>query len=256
MTVSACETTTASNDVDRTPRPFTTLLVQAGPGGTRVRVTVAGEFCLDNSQALRRALGDALVRSEEGVDLDLSELDFADCSALNVFLAARRDALTAGKTVTISAASPAAQRLLTYTDTHTLFSPAHDHAVEEPVRKSGAPYEDTDEALLRTEVVQLRRAMRTRPDIDLARGILMATFSLDADEAWNVLVTASQHTNTKLHRLAEDVVTAVRGTPLPDPVRQQLTAAVARTRTTGRCPRHRPGEGQPRHTMLQDPEPA
>ncbi len=64
----------------------------------------------------------------------------------------------------------------------------------------------------------------------------MASFGLNPDEAWQVLVTASQNTNTKLHRLAEDVVTTVQGAPLPDPVQQQLTAAVARTRSTGGGP--------------------
>ncbi|MEU8976356.1 ANTAR domain-containing protein [Streptomyces monashensis] len=256
MTLPACDTTTttASDDARRTPPPIRTLLVQAGPSGTRVSVTVTGEFCLDNSQALRRALADALARSEEGVDLDLGELDLADCSALNVLLAARRDALAVSKTITLTAARPAAQRLLTYTG--TLFSPAHDHTATEPDQTPGAPYEDTDDGLLRTEVVQLRRAMRTRPDIDLARGILMATFHLNPDEAWNVLVTASQNTNTKLHRLAKDVVTTVHGTPLPDPVQKHLTAAVARTRTTASRPQPRTRTHQPRHTQSQGHEPA
>ena len=56
----------------------------------------------------------------------------------------------------------------------------------------------------------------------------MASFGLSPDEAWDVLVMASQNTNTKLHRLASTVVTTVRGDPLPDPVRHHLTAAVAR----------------------------
>jgi hypothetical protein len=80
---------------------------------------------------------------------------------------------------------------------------------------------------LRTEVVQLKRAMQTRPVIDLARGVLMASFGLGADDAWTVLVEVSQHTNTKLHHVAEELVGAVNGDPLPDPLRQQVSAAVA-----------------------------
>ncbi|GAA3309414.1 hypothetical protein GCM10020295_74010 [Streptomyces cinereospinus] len=78
------------------------------------------------------------------------------------------------------------------------------------------------------EVVQLRRAMQTRPTIDLARGVLMATFGLSPQDAWHVLVAVSQNTNTKLHRLAQDLVTAVRGEPLPDAVQRQVATAVAR----------------------------
>ncbi len=57
--------------------------------------------------------------------------------------------------------------------------------------------------------------MQTRPAIDLARGILMATFSLSPEAAWSVLVAASQNTNTKLHRLAQDLVNSVHGPALP-----------------------------------------
>ncbi|MET9077753.1 ANTAR domain-containing protein [Streptomyces sp. NPDC004232] len=233
-TLPSPDTPLASDEADRTSPSTGALPVQAGPAGIRVTVTVSGGFCLDNCQSLRRALRDAITRSAKGVDLDLSELSFADCSALDVLPAARRDAVAAGKTITVTTASPAVERLLTYIDTHSLFSPAHQHA-DPPARKPGPPREETDDDLLRTEVVQLRRALRTQ-DIDLARGILMASFGLNPDEAWQVLVTACQNTNTKLHRLAEDVVTTVQGAPLPDPVQQQLTAAVARTRNTGGGP--------------------
>ncbi|WP_340373876.1 ANTAR domain-containing protein [Streptomyces sp. SS7] len=201
-------------------------MVLTGPDGDRVVVTVSGEYRLDHSQYFRRCARDALARSTEGIDLDLGGLTFADSSALNVLLAVRGQALADEKTVAVTAVSPAAERLLSFTDTYTLFSAGHGTA-EQGGDTEGT---DTEEELLRTELVQLRRAMRTRPDIDLARGILMAAFGLDADEAWEVLVTASQHTNTKLHRLARDVVATVRGAALPEPVRREITATIARAR--------------------------
>ncbi|RSO09240.1 hypothetical protein DMH18_17490 [Streptomyces sp. WAC 06783] len=70
--------------------------------------------------------------------------------------------------------------------------------------------------------------MQTRPAIDLARGILMATFSLTSEAAWAALVTTSQNTNTKLHRLAEDLVNSVHGPVLSENVRGHLGAAVAK----------------------------
>ncbi|MFF3905986.1 anti-sigma factor antagonist [Streptomyces sp. NPDC001848] len=92
-----------------------------------------------------------------------------------------------------------------------------------------APDRDLDpstERDLHIELVQLRRAMQTRPVIDLARGVLMASFALTAQDAWDVLVTVSQNTNTKLHHVAEDLVAAVNGDAPPGPLRQELAAAV------------------------------
>jgi hypothetical protein len=85
-----------------------------------------------------------------------------------------------------------------------------------------------DEQDLRTEITHLQRALQTRPIIDLARGVLMAAFGLSAEGAWTVLVEASQHTNTKLRYVAEELVNAVNGDEMPEPFRQQVAAAVAR----------------------------
>ncbi|MCF1592114.1 ANTAR domain-containing protein [Streptomyces muensis] len=185
--------------------------------GDRVRVTISGELDLDASERLRGVLREALNRSVRGVDLDLEGVSFCDCSALNILLHLRHRALESSKTVVIDSAGAAVDRLLTLTGTGPLFG-------------TTAPDETSEDAQhdLRIEVAQLRRAMQTRPTIDLARGILMASFSLSSEEAWTVLVTASQNTNTKLHSLADDLVTAVKGDALPDEVQEHLSAAVAR----------------------------
>ncbi|MET9089722.1 STAS domain-containing protein [Streptomyces sp. NPDC004237] len=99
-----------------------TLLTRVGPAGDRVSVAVSGEFCIDDSGRLQHVLRDALARCAQGVDLDLAGLAFADGSALNALLAMRARAVAAGKTITISAVSPALERLLTFTDTYALFS--------------------------------------------------------------------------------------------------------------------------------------
>ncbi|MEU7203021.1 ANTAR domain-containing protein [Streptomyces sp. NPDC045470] len=98
-----------------------------------------------------------------------------------------------------------------------------------------APHDDASRNLP-TEVAQLRRAMQTRPAIDLARGILMATFTLSPEAAWSVLVSASQNTNIKLHRLAQDLVDSVQGAALPEAVQGQLGAAVAKARAAPTVP--------------------
>ncbi|MER7399376.1 ANTAR domain-containing protein [Streptomyces sp. NPDC000151] len=93
------------------------------------------------------------------------------------------------------------------------------------------PPEDTDQDL-RALVAQLRRAMQTRPTIDLARGILMASFGLSPEAAWDVLVAASQNTNTKLHRLAGELVGTAQGSTLSEAVHHELRVAVAKAHTT------------------------
>ncbi|MFE6161219.1 ANTAR domain-containing protein [Streptomyces sp. NPDC056486] len=77
------------------------------------------------------------------------------------------------------------------------------------------------------ELGQLRRAMQTRPVIDMARGVLMASFGLSAEDAWEVLVSVSQNTNTKLHVVADELVGAVTGGEISKPFRRKLAATVA-----------------------------
>ncbi|WP_217240488.1 ANTAR domain-containing response regulator [Streptomyces sp. AC555_RSS877] len=83
---------------------------------------------------------------------------------------------------------------------------------------------------LQDEVAQLRQAIASRPVIDQARGILMATHACTSDEAWTILREASQLSNTKLRTVAA-AVTASAGTdgpPPPEDVRAALRTAATR----------------------------
>ncbi|MER5194139.1 anti-sigma factor antagonist [Streptomyces sp. NPDC002755] len=226
-------------------RPGPAPRIGVRPDGDRVVVTVRGELDLDSAgqlaQALRAALGDAA----RGVDLELGGVAFCDCSALNVLLDLHEQSLKLGKTLALRTVSPAVERLLTLTGTRTLFDAVGpdapgprdegtEGAAEGEADHGHPPARGTDHGTLddlRIEVVQLRRAMQTRPVIDLARGILMASFGLGVEEAWRVLVLASQNTNTKLYHLARDLVAAVRGEPPADAVQEQVAAAVAKVRS-------------------------
>ncbi|GCD33953.1 ANTAR domain-containing protein [Streptomyces chrestomyceticus JCM 4735] len=88
---------------------------------------------------------------------------------------------------------------------------------------------------LRAENAQLRRALDSRPVIDQARGILMATESCTAEQAWDILRQTSQHTNTKVNEVAGEVVASATGAAVPGPVRTQLQAAVDRHRAARRA---------------------
>ncbi|MFI2239580.1 ANTAR domain-containing response regulator [Streptomyces chrestomyceticus] len=88
---------------------------------------------------------------------------------------------------------------------------------------------------LRAENAQLRQALDSRPVIDQARGILMATESCTAEQAWDILRQTSQHTNTKVYEVAGEVVASATGAVVPGPVRTQLRAAVDRHRAARRA---------------------
>ena len=79
---------------------------------------------------------------------------------------------------------------------------------------------------LEEENWHLRRALESRPVIDIARGVLTATYHCSPDQAWDILVRASQHANVKLRMIAQALVDTTQGKELPDALRAQVTAAV------------------------------
>lgn len=79
---------------------------------------------------------------------------------------------------------------------------------------------------LREEVDGLRRALLSHPVIDLARGIIMATAPCTPEQAWQVLVDVSQHTNIKLRDIAQRIVDSVDGPPPEKSVRAALRSAL------------------------------
>ncbi|MBC9713427.1 ANTAR domain-containing protein [Streptomyces sp. TRM66268-LWL] len=208
--------------------------------GDRWLVVVGGDVDAQAAPLLYGTLREALGRARGGIELDLGKVEFCHCSDLNTLLLIRGQALDSGKTVTVREVSTAVGRLLDVTHTRPLFmsesapvTPVgedQDDARQEPA--GGLPVDAAQDLFL--EVVQLRRAMETRPVIDMARGVLMASFALNPDDAWSVLVEVSQHSNTKLHRLAQDLVDSVTGGALPPDVRQMLAAAVEAHTAAGR----------------------
>ncbi|MEH0419910.1 ANTAR domain-containing protein [Streptomyces sp. B21-083] len=242
--------------------PTRLLGIETRPEGYATLVVVSGAIDLVTEQALHRGLRQALARSERGIDLDLSGVDFCDCSGLNVLLRVRRHALEEGKIITIRSAGAAVLRLFSITGTLPLFAGMGESAETErtggadasgrvpstnPTADSAAetaPLGETDQDL-RIEVIQLRRAMQTRPVIDLARGVLMASFGLSAEDSWKVLVAVSQNTNTKLHEVADNLVGAVTGDALPEAFRLRIAETVADLRTPRRTPPEDPARLAP-----------
>ncbi|MFG2637961.1 ANTAR domain-containing protein [Streptomyces sp. NPDC048362] len=84
--------------------------------------------------------------------------------------------------------------------------------------------------LLREETEQLKEALERRPVIDIARGVLMAVWSCTLEEAWEILATVSQNTNTKVHDIAQAVIATTQQQPMPEHLQKPLAAAVAARR--------------------------
>lgn len=64
---------------------------------------------------------------------------------------------------------------------------------------------------------QMQTAMRSRSVIDQALGIIMGQRHCTADEAFNILRSASQHRNVKLRDVCAQLVASVTGRPPVDP---------------------------------------
>ena len=85
-------------------------------------------------------------------------------------------------------------------------------------------------AQLEEENAQLKKAISARPVIDQARGALMVLGPCSAEEAWQVLVDTSQHTNTRLAVVARAVLAVPEGTEVAEPIASALRDALARVR--------------------------
>ncbi|MCO7218375.1 ANTAR domain-containing protein [Klenkia sp. PcliD-1-E] len=68
---------------------------------------------------------------------------------------------------------------------------------------------------LRAEVRQLREALAYRAVIEQAKGVLMAVHGCTAEAAFQILADQSQHTNTKVREVAQQLMDSVRGTSAP-----------------------------------------
>jgi hypothetical protein len=97
-----------------------------------------------------------------------------------------------------------------------------------PRLSPGGTRDDATTARLEQENAQLRHAVDSHATVDQAIGVLIAVYQLPPAAGFDVLREVSQHTNVKLHTVAESVIAWALGQPLPEPVGRQLDAAVQR----------------------------
>jgi anti-anti-sigma factor len=97
-------------------------------------VEILGELDLVSGTQLRGGLFEALAASAQGLELDLSRLDFCDCAGLSVLMELRRRAEQQGKSVVVRAGSPAVDRLLTLIGAGHLFATPGPQSTSTPLR--------------------------------------------------------------------------------------------------------------------------
>ncbi|CAM5278018.1 ANTAR domain-containing protein [Streptomyces griseorubiginosus] len=205
------------------------LTVEGRVDGTTAVLTPRGNLVHGCADTLSRALA----RLPEGIDrveLDLRGVTFMDTAGLQLLEVLDTYGRRRGVPVSATGWNEQPQRVLKMAGLDPEDPLNGPGTRREPV-PSVVVLERTQQLdLLRTEVEQLRRAIVTRPLIDQARGVLMATHACSSDQAWDILREASQLSNTKLRKVAA-VVTAGAVGEEPDAspaVRRALRTAIDR----------------------------
>ncbi|MEW2626005.1 ANTAR domain-containing protein [Streptomyces sp. NPDC048106] len=80
---------------------------------------------------------------------------------------------------------------------------------------------------------QLEQAVTSHAVIDQAIGAVVVLGRLAPEEAWRALRDVSQRTNTKMRTVAAHILDYAQGGTLPEAVRVELAAAIARYRACG-----------------------
>ncbi|MFJ4814063.1 ANTAR domain-containing protein [Streptomyces sp. NPDC088801] len=231
-----------------------TLVIPGRVDADRAELTPRGELVHGCADILARTLA-GLPATVVRVDLDMGGVHFMDTAGLQFLdvLAdhGRRRSLTvtatnwngqprrilelAGLNTTDPLAGPDSTSPDSASpDSASPDSAGPDSAVSPAAPASSAVALERAECLhdLREEVEQLRQAIASRPVIDQARGILMATHGCTSDEAWHILRETSQLSNTKLRDVAAAVTASAEadGPPPSAELRTALKRAVARRR--------------------------
>ncbi|KOV70640.1 hypothetical protein ADL01_20530 [Streptomyces sp. NRRL WC-3618] len=85
---------------------------------------------------------------------------------------------------------------------------------------------------LQTEIGQLEEAIVSHAVIDQAIDVIISLGGLRPDQGFGVLREVSQHTNTKLRQVCEQIVGWVQGGELSDEVRSALGRALIAPRSS------------------------
>jgi response regulator NasT len=216
-----------------------TLVISGRVDAEQAEFTPCGELVHGCAETLTRTLAE-LPPTITRVHLDMEGVHFMDTAGLQFLDVLGDFARQRFVTVTTTNWNGQPRRILELAglDTTDPLRPAP-HRAPEPAQPSApassAVALERSERLhvLQEEVEQLRQAIASRPVIDQARGILMASHGCTSDEAWHILRETSQLSNTKLRDVAAAVTAGAKPDgPRPSPaLREAVRRAIARRRT-------------------------
>ncbi|MGX5209610.1 ANTAR domain-containing protein [Streptomyces violaceus] len=207
-----------------------TLVISGRVDADRAELTPRGELVHGCADILARTLAE-LPATITRVELDMGGVHFMDTAGLRFLDVLGDYGRERATTVTTANWNGQPRRILELAglDTTDPLRPA-DHGPA-PAAASAVALERAERLhVLQSEVEQLRQAIASRPVIDQARGILMATHGCTSDQAWHILRETSQLSNTKLRDVAAAVTASAEsdGPPPPPELRTALNKALAR----------------------------
>ncbi|WP_369195777.1 ANTAR domain-containing protein [Streptomyces djakartensis] len=210
------------------------LVISGRVDADRAALTPRGELVHGCAETLAKALAD-LPAGVTRVDLDMGDVHFMDTAGLQFLEVLRDCAGQRALTVTTTNWNGQPRRILELAGLDTtdpVSGPATTAPAAAPAPSAVALERAERLQVLQAEVEQLRHAIASRPVIDQARGVLMATHGCTSDEAWHLLREASQLSNTKLRDVAAAVTASADGDGPPPPpgLRTALQRALARLR--------------------------
>ncbi|MFH9015267.1 ANTAR domain-containing protein [Streptomyces sp. NPDC017943] len=210
------------------------LVVRGRVEADRAELAPRGELVHGCAETLAKVLAD-LPAGVTRVDLDMGDVHFMDTAGLQFLEVLRDCAGQRALTVTATNWNGQPRRILELAGLDTT-DPVSGRAAAAPApapAPSAVALERAERLqVLEAEVEQLRHAIASRPVIDQARGVLMATHGCTSDEAWHLLREASQLSNTKLRDVAAAVTASADGDGPPPPpgLRTALRRALGRLR--------------------------
>ncbi|MBR8641529.1 ANTAR domain-containing protein [Streptomyces tuirus] len=213
------------------------LVISGRVDAERVELTPRGELVHGCAETLAKTLAE-LPHTITRVDLDMRGVHFMDTAGLQFLNVLGDYGRQRSLTVTTRNWNGQPRRILELAGLDTsdpIRSAGHDAAAV-PAPDLGSSVVSLERAerlhVLQEEVEQLRQAIVSRPVIDQARGILMATHGCTSDEAWHILRETSQLSNTKLREVAAAVTASAEpnGPPPPPELRTALQRALIHRR--------------------------
>ncbi|GGL68424.1 hypothetical protein GCM10010129_09730 [Streptomyces fumigatiscleroticus] len=215
-----------------------TLVIESRVDTHRALLAPRGELVHGCANTLAAALA-ALPAGLGRIDLDMGGVTFMDTAGLQFLDVLRDHSDREAVPVTATGWNGQPRRILELagldttdplgaTDRRPASAPAP--AGPAPARSAVARERSERLRLLQEEVRQLRHAIVSRPVIDQARGVLMASHACTPVEAWDILREASQLSNTKLHTVAAAITASAEpdGPTPPAKLRTALRTALAR----------------------------